>query len=74
MKAHGYGKFAYEIFVDFQKAFSTVDYSTLLSNLCRYGIHGFANKWFVSYLPDCKQFVAINDFASSIPIITCGVP
>ena len=47
------GNFAYGI----QKAFYTVDHSIILSKLCHYGIHGLVNKWFKSYLANCKQFV-----------------
>ena len=74
MKALDDGNFAHGIFVDLQKAFDTVDYSTLLSKLCHYGIRGLANKWFESYLANHKQFVSINGFESSTSSITCGVP
>ena len=70
MKALDDGNFARGIFVDLQKAFDTVDYSTLLSKLCHYRICGLANKWFESYLANHKQFVSINDFESSTLSIT----
>ena len=74
MKALDDGNFAYGIFVDFQKAFDTVDHSILLSKLYHYRICGLANKWFESYLANRKQFVSINGFESSTSNITCGVP
>lgn len=62
------------VFFYLQKAFDTVDQNILLSKLCHHGIRWLANKWFESYLADCKQFVSVNSFASSISIITFGVP
>ena len=46
----------------------------MLNELCRYGIGGFANKWFELNSADRKQFVSINGFALSISSITYGVP
>ena len=40
------GKFGCRIFVDFQKAFDTVDHKILLNKLCHYGIRGKSNDWF----------------------------
>ena len=68
------GKYGCGIFIDFQKAFDTVDHNILLSKLCHYGIRGKANDWFKSYLSDRKQFVSINGFNSDLKNITCGVP
>ena len=59
MKALNDGNFACGIFVDFQKAFDTVNHSIVLSKLCHYGIRGLANKWFESYLANRKQFVSM---------------
>ena len=74
MKALDDGNFACGIFVDLQKAFDTVDHSILLSKLYHYRIRGLANKWFESYLANCKQFVSVNGFESSTSSITCSIP
>ena len=68
------GKFGCGIFIDFQKAFDTVDHSILLKKLSHYGIRGKANDWFQSYLSERKQFVSINGFKSDLKEIQCGVP
>ena len=68
------GSFDCGIFVDFQKAFDTVDYKILLHKLEFYGIHGVCNDWFKSYLSDRKQFVSINGYHSRLMPVTCGVP
>ena len=65
---------AYDVFVDLQKAFDTVNHSILLRKLWYYGILGVKSKWFESYFAKRKQFVSINGFASSTSSITCGVP
>ena len=67
------GNFASGIFVDFQKAFDTVDYQILIKKLNYYGIRGIANNWFSSYLQNRTQFVSINCFYSNVNAICCGV-
>ena len=68
------GKFGCGIFIDFQKAFDTVDHNILVNKLSYYGIRGKANDWFRSYLSGRKQFVSINGFDSDLKDICCGVP
>ena len=62
------------IFVDFQKAFDTVNHEILLKKLSHYGIKGNINNWFRSYLLDRKQFVSILGFNSAYSTIHHGVP
>ena len=47
------------IFLDFKKAFDTVDHSILLSKLYHYGIRGPVNEWFSSYLNGRVQLLKL---------------
>ena len=53
------------IFLDFKKAFDTVDHSILLSKLYQYGIRGPVNEWFSSYLNGRVQTTQIDKQISS---------
>ena len=62
------------IFIDFSKAFDTVDHKLLLQKMKLYGIQGTANQWFHDYLSNRYQYVTYNGVKSKQEIITCGVP
>ena len=62
------------VFLDFSKAFDTVDHSILLEKMFTYGIRDVALQWFKDYLTGRVQFVTYNGFKSSNGEIKCGVP
>ena len=74
IKAMENGDYVLEVFLDFSKAFDTVNHTILLSKLHHYGIRGVAYKWFESYLQNRQQFVTYNDATSSFKCMKCGVP
>ena len=61
------------VFLDFAKAFDTVNHDILLHKLEYYGVRGTSLDWFKSYLDNRKQCVHCNETSDLLPI-TCGVP
>ena len=68
------GEYVVGVFLDFSKAFDTVNHDILLQKLYHYGIRGMALKWFQSYLSDRYQYVTYNGTESAKQNIKCGVP
>ena len=68
------GEYVIGVFLDFSKAFDTVNHEILLDKLYHYGVRGCAHKWFSSYLTDRQQFVTYNGMKSQNQVIKCGVP
>ena len=62
------------VFLDFSKAFDTVNHAILLQKLEQYGVRGLPLKWFDSYLSNRKQYVSIQKAKLSEQTIICGVP
>ena len=62
------------IFLDFAKAFDTVNHSILLQKLNHYGIRGNALQLIESYLTDQEQCVQLNNVTSDLDLIKHGVP
>jgi len=68
------GKYACAVFVDFQKAFDTVNHSILIKKLEYFGINGKVKDWLKSYLSNRKQFVSILGYDSHPQLMEHGVP
>ena len=62
------------IFLDFAKAFDSVDHIILLKKLKSYGISGNMYNWFTDYLHGRKQRVVVDGVASGWSQVTSGVP
>jgi hypothetical protein len=62
------------IFLDFSKAFDTVNHEILLSKLNKYGFRGVPLLWFTDYFTNRKQYVRVGDTESDKLNLLCGVP
>ena len=62
------------IFVDFRKAFDTVNHAILISKLRCYGVRGLALKYVHSYLTDRRQCVRVGSCLSTEKSVNMGVP
>ena len=61
------------IFIDFKKAFDTVDFELLLERMSHLGIKGNSIDWFRSYLYGRSMRVVVGDIVSSPRPVLCGV-
>ena len=68
------GEFVLGVFLDFSKAFDTVNHEILFTKLNHYGVRDNALEWFKSYLSNREQFVSYDGFESTKRVIKCGVP
>ena len=62
------------IFIDLSKAFDTIDHSSLLVKLNRYGIRGNAHSLLKSYLSNRVQYTEVLGEKSDPLIVQYGVP
>ena len=67
-------EFACGLFLDFQKAFDTVNHKILLTKMEYNGIRGITSDWFKSYLANRQQQTTIQKITSSQLEISYGVP
>ena len=67
-------EYAHCIFLDFAKAFDTINHEIILQKLEYYGIRGKSLKWFDSYLTDRQQYTEVNKVLSDVDYIKYGVP
>lgn len=54
------------IFLDFSKAFDTINHNILIRKLQHYGVRGLALDWFISYLSNRNQVVTVNGVQSEL--------
>ena len=73
-RLNGTEKFSYSVFVDFAKAFDTVNHDILLNKLEYYGIREVALDLFKSYLQNGPQMVKVGGITSNPMTVKCGVP
>ena len=62
------------VFLDFSKAFNTVNHNILPTKVEQYGIREVPLKFFASCLTNRQQYVQLGNTVSSTQTITCGIP
>ena len=63
------------VFMDFSKAFDTIDHEILLQKLQHIGAEDITYQWFRAYLSDRAQIVQINSTTSTnVCKVMCGLP
>ncbi len=62
------------IFIDFSRAFDTINHDILLDKLDNYGIRGNVLKLLTSYLSGRYQYVCYGGIESTLLKVTCGIP
>lgn len=62
------------VFLDFAKAFDTVNHEVLLSKLDFMGIRGNVLDWFKTYIEGRSQQVSISDSLSRVSSVDIGLP
>ena len=67
------GDYVLSLYLDFTKAFDTVNHEILLQKLEHYGARGVALSWYKSYLSGRTQYVDYKEIRSNTCLM-CGVP
>lgn len=62
------------VFLDFKRAFETIDRNILIEKFKYYGMGGSVLEWFKNYLTNRSQCTKINDTVSSSMLVNVGVP
>ena len=68
------GEYVIGIFLDFSKAFETVDHGILLQKLPFYGVRGEALIWFQNFISNIYKFMTYKGVSSEKKKVKCGVP
>lgn len=67
-------KYFFTVFIDFSRAFDTVNHGLLLRKLEHMGIRGTTLGWLESFLTDRYQHVSVDGATSGLRPINIGVP
>ena len=67
------GNSTFVAFIDFRKAFDSIDHQILLEKIASTGVIDASDKWFQSYLTNWSQITIANNIASKPNNIRYGV-
>lgn len=67
-------KVVVSVFLDFKRAFETIDRKILLKKLNKYGVQGRELEWFTNYLEGRQQYTKIDNYVSKPMPNNLGVP
>ena len=62
------------LFIDFKKAFDSVDHTILLNKTQGKGLAGELHEWLTDYLHNRQQYTELNGIHSGTQIVKYGVP
>jgi len=74
LKCRDEKKIIMAVFLDFRRAFETVNRNVLIDKMRKYGFDDMALKWFRSYLSDRKQMTKVNGKMSGVIDVINGLP
>ena len=74
LKAFNDGKCVLGVFLDFSKAFDTLDFKILKRKLHNLNFNELAVNWIINFLTNRKQLTIINETYSEPLYLKCGVP
>ena len=73
-KACDNGQHACGVYVDFKKAFDTVNRNILMDKIVHYGVRGTKNNWYKTYLTNRKEQLTVNGQTFEKALIGILVP
>ena len=62
------------VFIDFRKAFDSIDHQILVAKIATTGVNDLSVKWFQSYLTNRSQITVANNIVSKPNKLSYGVP
>ena len=68
------GRYCAGIFLDFSKAFDTVNHGIMLGKLERLGFRGVSLRWLQTFLVERQQYVSVSGSNSAMKRIPMGTP
>ena len=62
------------LFLDYRKAFDSVNHEVIDHKLLKHGINGDLHKWIMNYLSERSQITVVNGKSSDMELVDTGVP